>query len=236
VPPDAPTPSAFAPAPNVPFARPNAANGARSVFEARRSALAFGGAAALHIGGLVIAVVAVLQTPPPETPALRPIVVELVMPEPTPISEPVVEETLPSAEPDPDPPPTFDANLDVNTYALPDVLRMYDIAGPNDNAVGAGLSGNLRQALADIARCRLTREDDTPCTLASQARLEAVAGEGSNPLMFLDPVIIAAARVLNLAPKAPDQPLATAPDNRLSSSDGMRDRLPPSSPDPYFGD
>jgi len=54
--------------------------------------------------------------------------------------------------------------------------------------------------------------------------------------MFLDPVIVTASRALNLAPNAPDQPLATAPDTRLSSSDGMRDRLRPSTPDPYFGD
>lgn len=107
-----------------------------------------------------------------------------------------------------------------------------------------------RETLAHLARCqfredRRRRECEGLGPEIGDARAILAMGDGDPRFAFgpefaglTIPEIRArlGAGPLDFAPNAPDVPLAEGVDRRLSSADEMRDRLPPSSPDPAFGD
>ncbi len=107
-----------------------------------------------------------------------------------------------------------------------------------------------RETLANLARCqfredRRRRECDGLGPEIGDVRAILAMGDGDPRFAFgpefaglTIPEIRArlGAGPLDFAPNAPDAPLAEGVDRRLSSADEMRDRLPPSSPDPAFGD
>jgi len=122
---------------------------ARADAGARRRVIAFGGAAGLHLIGVAIAMIVTLQARPLDTPPPRPIVIELVMAEPTlePFEDPSSEPAPPPEAAPEAPPPRFNVDVNLGDYTiLPDVLRMHEIAGANDDAVSAGLPGDVRRA------------------------------------------------------------------------------------------
>lgn len=166
------------------------------------------------------------------------ITVTLVAPPAEPAAAAPTNDDAPDFAPDfaPGFAPDFAMDLDLGAYVGPDVLRLTERAPAGDATAAPSLSQSARRALAQLAGCRArdaeARAPECPLHDAAPTRY----ARADDILRFLDAAIVAAPRVLDLAPHAPAEPLARGRDHRLSSADEMRDRLPPAAPDPYFGD
>ena len=124
--------------------------------------------------------------------------------------------------------------------ARPEVLRRLDTGQTADAALA--LPAGVEQALGRVFACRSGADglnagpDAEACPPALRFAARADDGGVVDPFAFFDLDLRLAGRALDAPPRGPATALAPGRDARLSSADEMRDRLPPSAPDPAFGD
>ncbi len=220
--------------------------------------------AGLSHGVLALAAVllAVQTTPPPrELEEPQALIVEIIVEAPTPAPEPAVpeDEAVPQAEapapaepeaaPEAATPEQFQVTLPDRVW--PDVLRQYQEAQQADEAAAVmpGVPSGVRAALRSAFYCRAgatgIAADRRRCGhLLDDAELNARLAAFA-PNHFLNPAFApqdsvprgrtGATTGRGRAAGSLPSPLAGG-DARLSNSGDMRDRLPPSMPDPAFGD